>query len=540
MNKTNNSSFFDYIIIGGGSAGCALANRLVNQNKDKVLLIEAGQKNHPLSRIPLSFGLFIDKKSVNWRFRSEPEPNTNNRNIPVPRGKILGGSSTINGMVYVRGQKLDFDTWAQMGNLGWSYDDILPLYKKMENYKGPKSDLRGNDGLLNITEVNDKNPLYDAIFKSGLENDLPKNPDYNGSKQDGLSVTQTTIYKGRRMSAEFAYLKPIYKHKNFTVKTNALVTKLIIKKMKCVGVEVKINNKMYSFFSNHETILSAGSINSPQIMELSGIGQKHILEKKSIDVIHELKGVGENLRDHITPRLIFKIKKPNITFNDKARGLGLIKETLSYLFNRSGFFSLPSAPIIGFHKTRNELSNPDVQLHFVPYRIIFKNGKRILSKEPGITCAVNQNRPESKGSVHISSNDPLIPPKIKFNFLSSNIDIKALIAGIKKIRQLMASGPLKEFGCEEIQPGAEIKSDGEILTYIRERAETAYHPVGTCKMGSDDFSVVDNELKVRGIENLRIADASIMPTLVSGNTNAVCMMIGEKCADLILKHRYQN
>ena len=540
MDENNSSNSFDYIIIGGGSAGCAIANRLVSNNKDKVLLIEAGKKNHPLSRVPISFGLFIDKKSVNWCYRSEPEPNTNNRNIPVPRGKILGGSSSINGLVFVRGQKSDFDTWAQMGNLGWSYDDVLPLYKKMENFKGSKTDLRGNNGLLNVTEVKDKNPLYDAIFKAGSKNNLPKNLDYNGFEQDGLSVTQTTIHNGRRMSAEFAYLRPIYKHKNFTVKTNALVTKLIIKKKKCIGVQVKIKNKIHTFFSNHETILSAGSINSPQIMELSGIGQKSILDKNSIELTHELKGVGENLRDHIAPRIIYKVKKRNVTFNERATGLNLFKQVFLYCFNRSGFLSLPSAPIIGFYKTRPELSSTDVQLHFTPYRIILENGKRILAKQPGITCTVNQNRPESRGSIHISSNNPESPPKIKFNFLSSQIDIDALLAGIRKIRQLMISGPLKEFGCEEIQPGSNIKSDKDLLSHIRERSETAYHPVGTCRMGSDEFAVVDNELKVRGIQNLRIADASIMPTLVSGNTNAVCMMIGEKCADLILKSRYQN
>ena len=529
--KTNN---YDYIIVGGGSAGCVLANRLSSISSSNVLLIEAGKKNHFLSRIPISFGLFIDKPSVNWCYRSEPEENTNFREIPVPRGKILGGSSTINGMVYVRGQKLDFDTWAQMGNLGWSFDDILPIYKKMENFKGKKSRFRGENGLLNINEVKDKNPLYEAIFSAGEVCGLSKNSDYNSEDQEGLSLSQTTIDNGKRVSSEFAYLRPIHQRKNLKIKTESLVTRLLFKGKKCIGVEVKNKNKIDKYFVKKELVLSAGSINTPQILELSGIGQRAIIERHSINLIHELNGVGENLRDHITPRLFFKIKKQNITFNDRAKGLGLFKQFLSYFFNRSGFFSLPSAPIIGFHKTRSELSTPDIQLHFVPYRIIFKNGKRILSKDPGITCAINQNRPESKGSVHISSNNPLVPPKIKFNFLSSKIDIQALIAGIKKIRELMLSKPMKEFCGEEIQPGLKIKSDEDLLNYIKDKAETAYHPVGTCKMGNDNYSVVDNKLKVHGIKNLRIADASIMPTLISGNTNAVCMMIGEKCSELIL------
>ncbi len=531
---TNGKNCFDYIIVGGGSAGCVLANRLSHDNKKSVLLIEAGKKKHFLSRFPISFALFIDRPSVNWRYRSEPEKNTNFRKIPVPRGKLLGGSSSINGMVYVRGQRLDFDTWAQMGNKGWSYDDILPLYKKMENFKGKKSKLRGIGGLLNINEVKESNPLFDAIFAAGEMSNLSRNNDYNGADQEGLSLSQTTIDNGRRISSDFAYLNPIYKRTNFYLKTETLVTNLILKKNKCIGVQVKSKHKTYKYYANSEVILSAGSINTPQILELSGIGQRSVIEKNSINLVHELKGVGENLRDHIIPRLIFEIKKRNITFNDTARGLNLIKQGLRYFFNRSGFFSLPSAPLIGFYKTKPELSNPDVQLHFVPYRIIFKNGKRILSKKPGITCAINQNRPESRGSVHICSNNPLKSPKIKFNFLSSSIDIEALIGGIKKIRQLISSKPMKELCGEEIQPGKDVKSDKELLNFMRDNSETAYHPVGTCKMGNDEFSVVNNELKVYGIKNLRIADASIMPTLISGNTNAVCMMIGEKCSDLIL------
>ena len=525
---------FDYIVVGAGSAGCAVANRLSENPKNKVLLIEAGRASHPVSRLPASFALLIDNPLANWRYRSEPEESTANREIPIPRGKLLGGSSSINGLVYVRGNKLDYDTWAQMGNTGWSYDDVLPFFKKMENYQGEVTDIRGSDGPLKVSEVSDRNPIYDGLFKAAEENNIPLNKDYNGEEQEGIGYTQTTIFRGERMSAEVAYLRPIKSRKNLTIVTNSLVTRLLFEEKKCVGLEVKQKNKSIRYLTTKEIILCGGAINSPQILELSGIGNRDILEEKGISVIHELKGVGENLRDHIAPRIVYKITKPGIAYNDKARGLNLLKQIANYVFKRDGFLTLPSAPVVGFFKTRKELAAPDIQVHFIPYKVVLENGKRKLGVEPGITCTVNQNLPESRGSIHIKSKNPEEPPAIKFNFLSNSLDRETLVSGVKLIRKIMNSETMQEFCGEEVQPGKNLDTDEDILNFIKEKAETVYHPSGTCKMGFDQEAVVDKSLKVHGIKGLRIADASIMPTLVSGNTNAVCMMIGERCADFIL------
>jgi choline dehydrogenase len=530
--KMNNN--YDYIIVGAGSAGCAVANRLSKNHQNNVLLIEAGRASHPVTRLPASFALLIDNPLANWRYRSEPEESTGNREIPVPRGKLLGGSSAINGLVYVRGNKLDYDTWAQMGNTGWSYDDVLPFFKKMENYQGELSEIRGGDGPLKVSEVTDRNPIYDGLFKAAEENKIPVNKDYNGDDQEGISYTQTTIYKGERMSAKIAYLSPIKSRKNLTIITDSLVTRLLFEGKQCVGAEVKNKNKIIQYSAAKEVILCGGAINSPQVLELSGIGDRSILESKGIELIHELKGVGENLRDHLAPRLVYNITKPGIAYNDKARGVNLIKQVFKYVFQRDGFLTLPSAPVIGFFKTRKELAAPDIQVHFIPYKVVLKDGKRTLGKEPGITCTVNQNLPESKGSIHIKSNDPEEFPSIKYNFLSSQLDKDTLVAGVKLIRNLMKTESMKEFVNDEIQPGFEISTDDDILEFIKNKAETVYHPSGTCKMGFDQNAVVDKNLKVHGIKGLRVADASIMPTLVSGNTNAVCMMIGERCADFII------
>ena len=525
---------YDYIIVGAGSAGCAVANRLSENPQNNVLLIEAGRASHPVTRLPASFALLIDNPLANWRYRSEPEESTGNREIPVPRGKLLGGSSAINGLVYVRGNKLDYDTWAQMGNTGWSYDDVLPFFKKLENYQGELSEIRGGDGPLKVSEVTDRNPIYDGLFKAAEENKIPFNKDYNGDDQEGISYTQTTIYKGERMSAKIAYLSPIKSRKNLTIITDSLVTRLLFEGKQCVGAEVKNKNKIIQYSAAKEVILCGGAINSPQVLELSGIGDRSILESKGIELIHELKGVGENLRDHLAPRLVYNITKPGIAYNDKARGVNLIKQVFKYVFQRDGFLTLPSAPVIGFFKTRKELAAPDIQVHFIPYKVVLKDGKRTLGKEPGITCTVNQNLPESKGSIHIKSNDPEEFPSIKYNFLSSQLDKDTLVAGVKLIRNLMKTESMKEFVNDEIQPGFEISTDDDILEFIKNKAETVYHPSGTCKMGFDQNAVVDKNLKVHGIKGLRVADASIMPTLVSGNTNAVCMMIGERCADFII------
>lgn len=524
---------FDFVVVGAGSAGCALANRLTEDGKYKVLLLEAGPRSHWLTQVPISFAPLIDEPKANWCYRSTPEDATSGREIPIPRGRVLGGSSSINGMVYVRGQQLDFDTWAQLGNRGWSFEDVEPIFKRMEAYADGGAE-RGQGGPLKVGIVRDDNPIYEALLNAGLEAGLPDNPDYNGATQEGIVRTQATIAKGRRMSAAYAYLDPIRSRQNLAIQTGALAKELIFDEERCSGIRYTVGGQTREAHVTREVILCGGAINSPQLLELSGIGRAEVLQAHGIAVRKELNGVGENLRDHVAPRMVFQVKKPGVAYNDRGRGLGLVGQVLRYAFKREGLLSLPTAPVIGFIRTRPELETPDIQYHFVPYRVVLENGKRSLGKDPGITITVNQCRPESLGSIHIKSKDAQTAPDIHFNFFSAELDRRTLIDGMRFARRLMATSAMDELIGAEMQPGKAIETDEDLLQFMRDKAETAYHPVGTCKMGSDPMSVVNNELKVHGVPGLRVADGSIMPTLTSGNTNAPCIMIGEKCSDLLL------
>jgi len=523
---------FDYIIVGAGSAGCVLANRLSADSRNRVLLLEAGPASHPLSRLPVSYGLLLNNPKANWCYFSEPEEGTANRPIPVPRGRLLGGSSSINGLVYVRGQKLDYDTWAQLGNRGWSHDDVAPYFIRMEDYDGGEAGSRGRGGPLKVTESPDESPLYDALFAAGEQVGLSRNPDYNGASQEGMVKTQTTIANGRRMSTAYTYLRPAQSRTNLKVEVNALTSRVLLDGKRAVGVEWSNNGRTRQAKATREVILSAGAINSPQILELSGIGQPEQLRQHGIDVQHELPAVGENLRDHVAPRMKWRIRQRGATYNDRARGAGLVWQVLKYGLTRKGFLSLPSAPVLAFLRTRPELEVPDVQLHFVPFS--YNNPKeRKLEPLPGMIVTSYQLRPESLGSVHIKSADPAEHAAIRFNFLSNELDQQTLVESVKFTRRIMATPAMQDMRGDEVAPGDARQSDAEILDWLRATSETAFHPVGTCKMGQDDTAVVDEALRVRGMEGLRVADASIMPTLVSGNTNAAAIMIGEKASDLI-------
>ncbi len=528
---------FDYIIVGAGSAGSVIANRLSSDRANRVLLLEAGPKGHPLTSIPVSFGKLIDNPAANWCYRSEPEASTNQRAIPVPRGRLLGGSSAINGMVYVRGQRLDFDTWAQLGNRGWSFDDVLPLYQRMEDTVLGNEDIRGRGGPLRVTQIDDDNPLYDAMFRAATELGIPNNLDYNGLDQEGIVRTQCTINKGKRVSAAVAYLDPARGRANLEIRTGALASRVLFEGSRASGVEYTFSGAVHTARANAEVILCGGSINSPQLLELSGVGQDKRLSDLGVDVVHHLPGVGENLRDHIAPRVVFRIEQPGMSFNRQGRGLGLIGQVIRYALKRDGLLYLPAAPLLGFVKTRPELASPDVQYHFAPYQVVLNAGKREIGPEPALTCTINQCRPESRGSVHIKSLNPIEPPAICFNFLDDELDRQTLVDGVKLVRRLVRSDAMSGICGVELQPGDGVSADEEILEFIRNKAETVYHPAGTCRMGDDDMAVVDDELRVRGLQGLRVADASIMPTLTSGNTNAPCMMIGEKCSDMVMAER---
>ena len=523
---------FDFIIVGGGSAGCVLANRLSENGLYKILLLEAGKKGNIWSSIPISFATLMNNPKANWLYRSEPDEGSNFRRIEIPRGKLIGGSSSINGMVFVRGQSHDYDHWSQLGNTGWSFPEVLPFFKKMEASTFGNDRFRGRNGPLHVIQPKEKGPLYDAMFAAANEIGIQKNCDYNGEFQDGVAMTQATISRGKRQSTAVAYLNSARNRKNLTILTDSYATKLILKDKKCIGIEYLKNNTTYRVLANKEVIVCSGTINSPQLLELSGIGNAEIIKNKGITVEHNLPGVGQNLRDHYAPRMKWAIQKKGYTYNDKARGLGLIWQAAQYIFLKKGFLSLPAAPMRAYIRSREGLLSPDVGISVNPFLIT--DGVK-LAKESGFTMAVHVLRSESTGTIHIRNSDPLTPPEIKFNFLSNEADCSTLLKGMRVVRDWIEADAMKDIAGAELAPGENINSDEGLLDWVRDNAETTYHPVGTCKMGTNSNSVVDSQLKVHGIRGLRIVDASIMPTLTSGNTNAPTIMIAEKASSMILE-----
>jgi choline dehydrogenase len=523
---------YDYIIVGAGSAGAVLANRLSADDRNTVLLLEAGRPSHPWSRVPIGFARLIDNAKANWLYDSEPEESTGNRRIPVPRGRLLGGSSAINGMVFVRGQAEDYDGWAQLGNRGWSYRDVLPFFKTMESYSGGDDEFRGRDGPLKVTDTTETGLLYDALIAAAEQTGIERNPDYNGASQDGVGMTQATISNGRRMSTAHCYLDPARSRKNLHIETDAYATSLTFEGMKCTGVAYTCGGQNRSARAGREVIVSAGAVNSPQLLELSGIGQPDLLKKLGIEVRHSLPGVGENLRDHYSPRMLWAVRAKGLTYNDTGRGLGAASQALKYAFTGKGLLSLPASPVRAYVRSREGLSTPDIGISLIPFLIA--DGFR-LAKRSGMTVITHPLRPESLGSIHIADADPARPPLIRFNFLSAELDKEVTLAGMRIVRDIMNAEAMAGIRGEELAPGPHVQTDEELLHWVMQNAETTYHPVGTCKMGSDPMAVVDDQLRVRGTQNLRVADASIMPTLTSGNTNAPSIMIGEKAAAMVLE-----
>ncbi len=530
------SQTYDYIVVGAGSAGAAVASRLSEDARNRVLLLEAGPASHPWARIPIGYAKLLTNPAANWLYSSEPEPNTNGRRLPVPRGRILGGSSSINGLAFVRGQAQDFDTWAQMGNRGWSHRDVLPFFKRMESYQGGGDDTyRGRDGPLRITNPVPRDPLIKAIIEAAGQVGIRHNPDYNGERQDGIAMSQASIYKGRRMSTAYCYLEAIGKRPNLFIETGALTRSIMLEGKRCTGVRYAIGDSERVARAAREVIVSAGSINSPQLLELSGIGQAQRLKDLGIEVRHALPGVGENLRDHYAPRTRWAIAAKGMTFNERGRGLGLVNQAFRYVLSQDSMLAMVAAPLRAFVFSRDGLESPDLLLGWVP--MLTEAGPKgpVLSSQSGMTCYAHPMRPESKGSIHITSSDPRRPPAINFNFLSDPSDAALTVRAIRIAQSVMYAPAMAAMQVSEIAPGKSRASDDEIIDWVKQAAETTYHPVGTCKMGSDAMAVVDERLRVRGIEGLRVADASIMPTLTSGNTNAPSIMIGEKAADMVLK-----
>ncbi|MGE0701343.1 MAG: GMC family oxidoreductase, partial [Hyphomicrobiaceae bacterium] len=508
--QIGDSETFDFIVVGAGSAGAAVASRLSEDTSKRVLLIEAGPASHPWARIPVGYARLLTNPAANWLYSGEPEPSTNGRRLPVPRGKILGGSSAINGLAFVRGQAQDFDTWAQMGNRGWSYREVLPFFKRMESYQGGGDDqYRGRDGPLKINNPEPRDPLLKSLIEAAGQVGIRHNPDYNGESQDGIAMSQASIHGGWRMSTARCYLEPVKHRSNLRIVTDALTEGVVIEGRRCVGVRYSVGGKSQIARAARDVVISAGSINSPQLLELSGIGQPDRLRNLGIEVRHALPGVGENLRDHFAPRTRWAIGRRGMTYNDSGRGLGLVNQAFRWLVGQPSMLAMVAAPMRAFVRSREGLEAPDLLLGWVP--MLTEPGPKgpVISRQSGMTCYAHPMRPESKGHIHIASSDPRRPPAINFNFLSEPIDAALTVRAIRIAQSIMYAPAMAPMQLTELAPGQDRKSDDEIIDWVKQAAETTYHPVGTCKMGQDQMAVVDERLRVRGIAGLRVADASI-------------------------------
>ena len=524
---------FDYIIVGAGSAGCVLANRLSENPKHEVLLLETGGSDKSIFiKMPTALSIPMNTDKYAWQFNTEKEPYLNNREMHCPRGKVLGGSSSINGMVYVRGHAKDFDEWEAHGAEGWNYQACLPYFQKAETWYKGNDAYRGGNGELGVNNGNEmKNPLYTAFIKAGAQAGYDITSDYNGKQQEGFGPMHMTVKDGVRSSASREYLDPVKSRKNLTIVTGALVTKVVLEDKVAKGVEYVVNGKTETAATSNEVILSAGSIGSPHILQLSGIGDKDILEKAGVDVKHHLPGVGQNLQDHLEFYFQYKCKQP-ITLNRK---LGLISKGLigaRWLLNRSGLGATNHFESCAFIRSKADVEWPDIQYHFLPAAIRY-DGKSAFDGD-GFQVHVGHNKPKSRGSVTLQSANPTVPPKILFNYLQHPDDIEGFRACVRLTREIIAQSAFDDFRDGEIQPGEHIQTDEEIDAFVREAVESAYHPSCSCKMGEDEMAVVDSQTNVHGIEGLRVVDSSIFPTIPNGNLNAPTIMVAEKAADIIL------
>lgn len=525
---------FDFIVIGAGSAGCVLANRLSANPRHRVALLEAGGRDHsPWIHIPVGYFKTMGNPKTDWCYHTAPDPGLNGRSIAWPRGKVLGGSSSINGLLYVRGQPKDFDHWRQLGNNGWGWEDVLPLFKRAESWEGMPTTERGSDGPLTVSKSRVKRAIVDAWVEAAIECGYPHNADYNSGDQEGAGHFQMTMKNGQRCSSAAAYLKPIRNRQNLHIFTHAQADRLIFDGNRAVGVECRIKGIAQRLMAKAEITLCAGAIGSPQLLMLSGIGAGAELAPLGIDLRVDRPGVGKNLQDHLQARPVFKCTASTINTEIK----NVFQRALiaaQYLATRSGPMAMAASLGTAFLKTNPDMETPDIQFHIQPFSADKpSDGSHKFS---AFTASVLQLRPESAGHLVLKSPSPDEHPTIHPNYLATKTDCETIVSGIKVARVICGSEPVKSLITEEHSPGASIgaNDDAALLDWARNTATTIYHPTGTCKMGRDTMAVVDEKLRVHGVDGLRVADASIMPTITSGNTNAPAIMIGEKASDLVL------
>ena len=534
MTTVPNNASFDYIIVGAGSAGCVFANRLTANGRHRVLLLEAGGPDRNIwIHIPLGYGKLFSNPKVNWLYTTEPEPELNNRRVIQPRGKVMGGSSSINGLLYIRGQHEDYDHWRQLGNAGWSFNDVLPYFRRAEDQERGADDLHGVGGHLKVSDVCEPHPLCEAFIEAAQKSGFPRNDDFNGATQEGAGYFQLTARNGRRWSTAVGYLKEAKRRGNLTVVANALAARILFSGRRAIGVEYRQGGATHTAHANAEVIVSGGAFNSPQLLQLSGLGPAKILRELGIDVIADMPGVGADLQDHLQIRMLYRCTEP-ITMNDVINNWRhRYAAGLRYLLSRKGLLTIGAGYAGAFLRTRPDLASPDVQFHF----LIFSSDAAgaTLHPFPGFMASVCQLRPDSRGFVRIASRDPAVPPAIQPRYLSARSDCDCVVDGMKLLRRVMDQPVMRRYIAEEHAPGEQCVSDADLLAFARQTGTTVYHPTSTCRMGSDPNAVVDERLRVRGFEGLRVIDASIMPTVVSGNTNAAAVMIGEKGADMVLE-----
>ena len=525
---------FDYIIVGAGSAGCVLADRLTASGEHRVLLIEAGGEDRNIwIHIPLGYGKLFTNPKVNWLYESEPEPELNDRRVIQPRGKVLGGSSSINGLLYLRGQPQDFDHWRQLGNTGWSFADVLPYFRRSEDQSRGADALHGSGGPLKVSDVSEPHPLCEAFIQAAQQAGFPRNDDFNGPTQEGAGYFQLTARNGRRCSTAVGYLRPARRRGNLAVVSNALTTRVLLEGRRAVGVEYRQGGRTQTVRANREVLVAGGAINSPQLLQLSGLGPAALLRSFGVPVIADMPGVGADLQDHFQVRTAYRCTEP-ITMNDVINSFPhRMAAGLRYVLFRKGLLTIGAGYAGGFFRTGPDVATPDVQVHFIIFSADKVGAK--LHPFPGFIASVCQLRPESRGHVHIKSADPAMPPAIQPRYLTAREDRDVTVKGMHLLRRIMDAPAMRHYIAEERAPGAACTSDEALLAYARDTGTTVFHPVSTCRMGSDPHAVVDERLRVRGVEGLRVIDGAIMPTLVSGNTNAPIIMIAEKGADMILQ-----